>query len=100
MSDIGVKVFPIGRLDKESHGLLILTNDGRITDRLLNPIYEHQKEYVVEVDRRFTPGFQKNMQEQIKLKEVIKESFYLSFSLKLCYFCVDLFLRIRINNGQ
>jgi len=40
------------------------------------------------------------MQEQIKLKEVIKESFYLSFSLKLCYFCVDLFLRIRINNGQ
>ena len=69
MSDIGVKVFPIGRLDKESHGLLILTNDGRITDRLLNPIYEHQKEYVVEVDRRFTPGFQKNMQEGVKLSD-------------------------------
>ncbi len=63
------KVFPIGRLDKESHGLLILTNDGRITDRLLNPIYEHEKEYVVEVDRRFTPGFLKNMQEGVLLTD-------------------------------
>jgi len=62
-------VFPIGRLDKESHGLLILTNDGRVTDRLLNPIYNHEKEYVVEVDRRFTPGFLKNMQEGVKLTD-------------------------------
>lgn len=42
-----VKVFPIGRLDKDSEGLLIMTNDGRVTDRLLNPKSEHQKEYVV-----------------------------------------------------
>ncbi len=40
-------VFPIGRLDKDSEGLLILTNDGRITDRLLNPDYNHEKEYLV-----------------------------------------------------
>ncbi len=40
-------VFPVGRLDKDSEGLLILTNDGRITDRLLNPKYEHEKEYIV-----------------------------------------------------
>lgn len=40
-------VFPIGRLDKDSEGLLILTNDGRITDRLLNPDYDHEKEYIV-----------------------------------------------------
>ena len=40
-------LFPIGRLDKNSHGLLILTNDGRITDELLNPKYEHEKEYTV-----------------------------------------------------
>ena len=48
-------LFPVGRLDKESSGLLILTNDGRITDRLLNPKYEHEKEYVVEVDKKLTP---------------------------------------------
>ena len=48
-------LFPVGRLDKESSGLLILTNDGRITDRLLNPKYEHEKEYIVEVDKKLTP---------------------------------------------
>jgi 23S rRNA pseudouridine2604 synthase len=45
-------VFPIGRLDKNSHGLMILTNDGRITGPLLDPNNNHEKEYVVEVDRQ------------------------------------------------
>ena len=48
-------LFPVGRLDKDSSGLLILTNDGRITDRLLNPKYQHQKEYIVETDKKITP---------------------------------------------
>lgn len=41
--------FPLGRLDKESEGLIILTNDGRVTDRLLHPRYAHEKEYRVKV---------------------------------------------------
>ncbi len=41
--------FPIGRLDKESEGLIILTNDGRITERLLHPRFKHEKEYTVTV---------------------------------------------------
>lgn len=45
-------IFSIGRLDKESHGLILLTNDGRITDRLLNPDNYHEKEYEVKVDRK------------------------------------------------
>ena len=36
-------IFPLGRLDKDSHGLMLLTNDGRVTDRLLNPEYAHEK---------------------------------------------------------
>ena len=48
-------LFPVGRLDKESSGLLILTNDGRITDRLLNPIHRHEKEYIVTIDKKVTP---------------------------------------------
>lgn len=44
-------IFPLGRLDRASHGLIILTNDGRVTDRLLNPRYEHEKEYIVKVDK-------------------------------------------------
>ncbi len=40
-------VFPVGRLDKDSYGLIILTDDGRLTDALLNPEHEHEKEYDV-----------------------------------------------------
>lgn len=42
-------VFPVGRLDKDSYGLLILTDDGRLVDALLNPEHEHEKEYIVSV---------------------------------------------------
>ena len=45
------RLFPIGRLDQDSHGLIILTNDGRITKKMLEPKYGHEKEYVVTVDR-------------------------------------------------
>lgn len=46
---LGRGLFPVGRLDKMSRGLLIVTNDGRITDRLLNPERTHEKEYKVRV---------------------------------------------------
>lgn len=55
------KVFPIGRLDKDSHGLIILTNDGRVTDKLLSPKYVHDKEYLVKVEPNFTDKFLKLM---------------------------------------
>ena len=55
------KVFPVGRLDKDSHGLIIMTNDGRITDRLLSPKYIHEKEYLVKVEPNFTDKFIKLM---------------------------------------
>ena len=45
-------LFALGRLDKASHGLLILTNDGRITDQLLSPKYFHEKEYVVKTKEK------------------------------------------------
>ena len=63
------KVFPIGRLDKNSHGILILTNDGRVTDRMLNPKYEHEKEYVVTVDKKLRPGFLEHMRSGIRIDD-------------------------------
>jgi len=45
----GKKLFPVGRLDKDSEGLVILTNDGDFAQRLSHPKYEHEKEYLVEV---------------------------------------------------
>lgn len=50
-------VFPIGRLDKDSRGLILMTNDGRVTDRLLSPKYVHEKEYVVKVEPNFSDKF-------------------------------------------
>jgi 23S rRNA pseudouridine2604 synthase len=66
------KVFPVGRLDKDSHGLILLTNDGRVTDRLLNPDHHHEKEYVVKVDRTISPGFLRNMAEGVILDDGYK----------------------------
>jgi len=63
-----VPVSPLGRLDKASEGLMLLSNDGRIVDRLLNPKYAHEKEYVVKVDKRITGMFMKNMEEGVKIE--------------------------------
>lgn len=59
-------VFPIGRLDKDSTGLLIITNDGRVTDRLLSPKYVHEKEYVVKLTNAFSDLFIENMQKGVR----------------------------------
>jgi 23S rRNA pseudouridine2604 synthase len=55
-------LFPVGRLDKNSSGIIILTNDGRITDRLLNPEYEHEKEYFVKTRENLRESFKKYME--------------------------------------
>jgi 23S rRNA pseudouridine2605 synthase len=46
----GVRVFPVGRLDRETEGLLLLTNDGELANRLMHPRYGVEKEYLAEVD--------------------------------------------------
>jgi len=57
-SDYGItNVSPVGRLDKDSEGLMILSNDGRITGPLLNPETNHEKEYEVLVDKRVSAMF-------------------------------------------
>ncbi|MCF8035693.1 MAG: rRNA pseudouridine synthase [Desulfobacteraceae bacterium] len=49
--DTDRRVFPVGRLDKDSTGLLLLTSDGRIHHRLAHPSFDHEKQYIVTVDR-------------------------------------------------
>ena len=51
------RIFPIGRLDKDSEGLILLTNDGDIVNTVLRAENEHEKEYVVAVDRPLTAAF-------------------------------------------
>ncbi len=70
--DFEGRLFPIGRLDKDSRGLIILTNDGRITDRLLNPEGEHEKEYIVRVDRPINREFVQAMSNGVVLDDGYK----------------------------
>jgi len=65
------QVFPIGRLDKDSHGLIIMTNDGRVTDRLLSPKYVHEKEYVVKVEEGITEKFINSIQNGVKFDRFV-----------------------------
>jgi 23S rRNA pseudouridine2604 synthase len=51
------RIFPVGRLDKDSEGLILLTNDGDIVNTILRAENEHEKEYVVAVDRPLTADF-------------------------------------------
>lgn len=60
--------FPIGRLDKDSSGLIILTNDGRVTDRMLNPEHEHHKRYIVRTDRPLRASFKDSMQAGVNIE--------------------------------
>lgn len=62
-----IRVFPVGRLDKDSHGLIIMTNDGRITDKMLSPRFKHAKEYVVTVDKPFNDLFLQRMEGGIRM---------------------------------
>ncbi len=61
-------LFPLGRLDKASHGLMILTNDGRITDQLLNPKYFHEKEYVVKTLNKLRSNFKQKMEAGVNIE--------------------------------
>ena len=61
------KLSAVGRLDKNSTGLLLLTNDGKIVNKLLNPKFNHEKEYIVEVDKKISPIFLKKMKEGVDI---------------------------------
>jgi 23S rRNA pseudouridine2604 synthase len=63
------RVFPIGRLDKDSEGLILLTNDGDIVNEVLRAEHAHEKEYVVGVDRQITPEFVTSMASGVRLSD-------------------------------
>ncbi len=64
-------VFPMGRLDKDSYGLIILTDDGRVTDALLNPKYAHEKEYVVTCLDALPADFKHKMERGVDIGDYV-----------------------------
>jgi len=64
------RIFPIGRLDKESEGLILLTNNGDIVNEILRSENNHEKEYLVTVDKAITPAFIAGMSRGVHLPEL------------------------------
>jgi len=68
------RIFPIGRLDKPSTGLIFLTNDGDIVNKILREENNHDKEYIVKVDRPITKSFIKKMGNGIPILDTITKN--------------------------
>lgn len=64
------RVFSMGRLDKDSEGLILMTNQGNILNKMMKAGNYHEKEYVVTVDKTVTPDFIRRMSEGVWLKEL------------------------------
>ena len=65
------RIFPIGRLDKPSEGLILLTSDGDIVNKILRARNNHEKEYLVSVNRPITTEFLKNMRSGVPILDTI-----------------------------
>jgi 23S rRNA pseudouridine2604 synthase len=65
------RIFPIGRLDKPSEGLIFLTNDGDIVNKILRARNHHEKEYIVTVDRPITGEFLEKMRDGVPILDTI-----------------------------
>jgi 23S rRNA pseudouridine2604 synthase len=67
----GKRIYPIGRLDKESEGLILLTNDGNIVNRILRAGNNHEKEYIVTVNKAITAEFLKGMAAGVPILDTV-----------------------------
>ena len=64
------RIYPIGRLDKDSEGLILLTNQGQLMDDILRSVNGHEKEYIVTVNKKLEPDFAKKMSQPMYIKEL------------------------------
>ncbi|EGQ24653.1 MULTISPECIES: pseudouridine synthase [Sporosarcina] len=66
-----LRIFHIGRLDKDSDGLLLMTNDGDIVNEILREEHNHEKEYIVTVDSPLTSSFISKMENGVKILDTV-----------------------------
>ena len=64
------RLFPVGRLDKDSEGLIFLTNDGDIVNKVLRSERNNEKEYIVKVNKKITKEFMNKMSRGVKIKNI------------------------------
>lgn len=66
-----LRIYPVGRLDKDSEGLILLTNDGAIVNGMMRARNRHEKEYQVKVDRAFDSGFLERMTQGVPILDTV-----------------------------
>jgi 23S rRNA pseudouridine2604 synthase len=67
----GMRIYPIGRLDKDSEGLILLTNDGNIVNKILRAENQHEKEYIVRVNKEITAEFIQGMSSGVPILDTV-----------------------------
>ena len=65
-----LRIYPVGRLDKDSEGLLLMTNDGSLVNALMKAKNHHEKEYIVEVNKNIDEAFSQAMSSGVYIKEL------------------------------
>lgn len=79
------RIFPIGRLDKPSEGLIFLTNDGDIVNKILRAGNNHEKEYIVTVDKPITADFIRRMSNGIKILDTVTQKCFVKQESKFVF---------------
>jgi 23S rRNA pseudouridine2604 synthase len=77
------RIFPIGRLDKDSEGLILLTNDGSIVNRILRAENKHDKEYLVNVAKPLDKSFKTAMEKGVKIYNPVKDEMTVTLPCKI-----------------
>ncbi|MEG0077323.1 pseudouridine synthase, partial [Anaerorhabdus sp.] len=76
-------IFPVGRLDKDSSGLIILTNDGDIVNKILRSTNGHEKEYIVRVEKYITDRFIRMMNQGVQIYNPVKNTYQMTKEAKI-----------------
>lgn len=76
-------LFPIGRLDKDTSGLILMTNDGDIVNKVLRSTYQHEKEYVVSLETGLTPEFIQQMQAGVTIYNSVANQYQMTKPCKV-----------------
>ncbi len=77
------RIFPVGRLDKDSEGLILLTNDGSIVNEILRDKNKHEKDYIVTVNKAITPSFIDGMSKGVRIYNPVKNDYTVTNQCKI-----------------
>lgn len=96
----GRKLFCVGRLDKDSEGMLIITNDGELSNRIIHPSSDIVKRYEVRLNREYDPALTPNLLKGVKVKNEKGEDEFLRFSNVIRFPGDGTRLEIHLNQGR